>query len=419
MSRPVQAVIICIGDELLSGNTLDTNSHYIANELRGIGIETKQIYTISDEAETIEKTLKESLSLADIIISTGGLGPTKDDKTLEAYSRFFNRKLVFNDEVFAQLKIFLEKRGRAEILDLNRNQAMVLEGAEVLKNEHGTAPCQLIDDNDKLIFCLPGVPFEVKPLIKEKIIPLLKSRFGLHSILTAVVSVVGIPESALSHKIEDWETHLPKSLSLSYLPVGNRIKLRITAKGSTEIELQKQLKIEIQKLKSLLGTSIISEANDRIQDIVKDLLISRKMTISTAESCTGGAISKLLTSVSGSSAYFAGGVCTYSPEMKAKILGVAPSIIEKHTVVSAEVSQAMAKGCQQLFGTDISVSTTGVAGPNTDQYNNSIGLVYYSVRIGEKESTHKLFLPHLEREDFINFVSEKVLQTVVEEVLKS
>lgn len=413
------AAIICIGDELLSGTTLDTNSHYIANELRRIGVETKQIYTIADEVETIQKNLNEASSLADIIISTGGLGPTKDDKTLAAFSRFFGCRLVFNEEVFAQLGEFLEKRGRANILDFNRNQALVLEGAEVLKNEHGTAPCQLMSHKGKVFFCLPGVPFEVKPLIKGKIIPMLRARYNLGAIINTTVSVVGIPESVLSHQIRDWEEHLPENISLSYLPVGNRIKLKLTAKGSTEAELKNHLKTEVEKLKTLIGSAIISEGKDRIEDIIKDLLIARGMTISTAESCTGGTISKLLTSVSGSSAYFVGGVCTYTSEMKTKILGVAPSIIEKHTVVSAEVSQAMAKGGQQLFGTDISVSTTGVAGPNTDQYNNTIGLVYYSVRIGERETTYKLFLPHLERGDFINFVSEKALQTVVEEVLKS
>ncbi len=257
----------------------------------------------------------------------------------------------------------------------------------------------------------------MKPLIREKINPLIQSRLQLNFIITRIVSVVGIPESVLAQKIENWELALPEYISLSYLPVGTRIKLRITARGADEAQLKKELQSQILSLQKIVGENIIATDGDRIQEILRDLLTEKKLTISVAESCTGGGISRLITSVSGSSKYYSGGICTYQTEKKTEILGVPKEIIDQHTVVSEEVACAMSKGCQKLFRTDIAVSTTGVAGPGTDAYDNTVGLVYYSIRIGENEKTYRLFLPELEREEFMDFVSQKVLQQIVESFL--
>ena len=414
----MNAVLITIGDEILSGNTIDTNSNFIATELKNIGIRVSQIFTISDEIETIKTTLQSAFEFSDLVITTGGLGPTRDDKTKKAFADFFNDELILDETTFKHLKNYLEKRNRGDLLEINTSQAEILSTATVIQNENGTAPCQMIEKNGKTAFCLPGVPYEVKPLIQDKIIQILKEKLELNYIETRIISVVGIAESLLSLQIEDWELSLPENISLSYLPIGNRIKLRLTSTGKNQEILQMQLDSEIQKLEKIIGKNIIAKNGDKIEEILHEILKKKNLTISSAESCTGGGISKLFTSISGSSQYFAGGICTYMTEKKSDILGVPKETIEKHTVVSEEVAKAMSLGCQKLFKTDISVSTTGVAGPKTDEFNNEVGLVYYSVRIGDFEKTSKLFLPHLDREDFMNFVSQKVLQEVVELLIK-
>lgn len=413
----MNAVIIVIGDEILSGNTQDTNSGFIATELKNIGIPVQKIFTVSDEVKSIEEALNTAFRLSDIIITTGGIGPTRDDKTKKAFANYFQDEIVFDEKTFLHLKNLLIRRNRENLLDINKGQAEVLSTATILQNEYGTAPCQMIERNGKLAFCLPGVPIEVKPLVKDKIIPLLKEKFSRQSIVTRIVSVVGIPESLLAQKIEQWELALPQNISLSYLPVGTRIKLRLTAVGNSSDELGQILNEKIAELDQLIGSNIISRNGDSIQEILHDVLLRKQLSISCAESCTGGQISRLITSVSGSSEYFAGGICTYQTEKKTEILEVSEAIIEENSVVSEEVAKAMSLGCQKLFNTDIAVSTTGVAGPNTDEYNNQLGLVYYSVRIKEEEKTFKLFLPYLERNDFMDFVSQKVLQSVVERIL--
>ena len=414
----MHAVLITIGDEILSGNTIDTNSNFIATELKNIGIKVLQIFTISDEIETIKNALQSAFEISDLVITTGGLGPTRDDKTKKAFADFFNDELILDETTFQHLKNYLEKRNRGDLLEINTSQAEILSTATVIQNENGTAPCQMIEKNGKIAFCLPGVPYEVKPLISDKIIPILKEKLELNYIETQIISVVGIAESLLSLQIENWELSLPENISLSYLPVGNRIKLRLTSTGKNQEILQMQLNSEFQKLEKIIGKNIIAKNGDKIEEILHEILKTKNLTISSAESCTGGEISKLFTSISGSSQYFSGGICTYKTDKKTEILGVPKEIIEKHTVVSEEVAKAMSLGCQKLFKTDISVSTTGVAGPKTDEFNNEVGLVYYSVRIGDFEKTSKLFLPHLDREDFMNFVSQKVLQEVVELLIK-
>ncbi|MBF8457063.1 CinA family nicotinamide mononucleotide deamidase-related protein [Kaistella sp. G5-32] len=410
----MKAVLISIGDEILSGNTIDTNSNFIANHLKNIGIPVLQIFTISDTFEAIRKTLKTAHELGDIIITTGGLGPTKDDKTKIAFAAFFNDELVLHDETFEHLRKLFIKRNREHLLEINRNQAVVLSKASIFQNENGSAPCQMIEENGKITICLPGVPYEVKPLIKDKIIPFLKNKFSLNHLESQIISVVNFPESLLALTIEDWELALPKNISLSYLPIGNRVKLRLTANGNDLEELKNQLQQESEKLKPIIGDKVISWNGNEIQEILKELLIEKKLTLSTAESCTGGELTRLITSVSGSSSYFLGGIIPYDYHKKIEILGVSEKTISEKTAVSGEVAQEMSFGCQKLFHTDISLSTTGVSGPNSDEFDNEIGTVFYSIRVKDFEKTNRLFLPHLERNDFANFVSQRVLQDLIE-----
>ena len=414
----MKAVLITIGDEILSGNTVDTNSNFIAAELKKIGIPVGQIFTISDEIAAIKKTLQAATEIGDLIITTGGLGPTKDDKTKTAFKEFFNDELVLDPETVEHLRKLFEKRNRTHLLELNKPQAEVLSKAFIFQNENGTAPCQMIEENGKIVLSLPGVPFEVKPLIKEKIIPFLAEKFGLNHIVTHTISVVGIPESLLSQQIETWELALPKEISLSYLPVGNRIKLRLTAHGKNQPELDEKILLEIEKLKPLIGENVISWNGDNIVEILKEILNEKNLTVSTAESFTGGELSKLLTSISGSSTYFSGGIVAYDYQKKIEILGVSAQTIQEKTVVSEEVAREMSAGAQKLFKTEIALSTTGVSGPNSDEFNAEVGTAFYSIRVNDFEKTSRIYLPHFERNDFAKFVSQRVLQDLVEVLTK-
>ncbi|MGZ5188492.1 MAG: CinA family nicotinamide mononucleotide deamidase-related protein, partial [Kaistella sp.] len=386
----MKAVIITIGDEILSGNTVDTNSNFIAAQLKNIGIPVLQIFTVSDEVETIKNTLKDAFQVADLVITTGGLGPTKDDKTKTAFAEYFDDELKLDDETFEHLRKLMIKRKREHLLEINKNQAMVLTKARVFQNENGTAPCQMIEENGKIAICFPGVPFELKPLISNKIIPYLQNRFSLHHIVTRIISVVDFPESLLALTVEEWGISLPKNISLSYLPIGNRVKLRLTGVGENSAEVENQLDQEIEKLKPLIGEKVISWNGNEIQEILKEIMLQKSLTLSVAESCTGGELSRLITSVSGSSAYFSGGIIPYDYRKKIEILGVSEITISQKTVVSEEVAQEMSFGCQKLFKTDIALSTTGVSGPNTDGFNNEIGTVFYSVRVRDFEKTNRL-----------------------------
>lgn len=414
----MKAVLITIGDEILSGTTVDTNSNFIANQLKEIGIPVVQIYTVADDLQTIKNTLSAAAEISDLIITTGGIGPTKDDKTKLAYAEFFQDELVLDEDVYEHLRRRYIKMDRANLIEINRDQAVVLSKAKIFQNENGSAPCQMISENGKITICLPGVPFEVKPLIKDKIIPYLKNKFSLQHIISRIISVVDYPESLLAVKIEDWELALSKNIALSYLPIGNRVKLRLTATGKDKRDLEHQLVLESEKLRPLIGEKVISWNGSDIQEILKEILIQKKLTVSTAESCTGGELSRLITSVSGSSAYFIGGIIPYNVQQKIETLGVSEYTISIKTTVSPEVAQEMSLGCRKLFNTDISLSTTGVSGPNTDEFENPVGLAFYSIRVKNFEKTNRLFLPHLERNDFANFVSQRVLQDLVEVLVR-
>ncbi|WP_284459963.1 CinA family nicotinamide mononucleotide deamidase-related protein [Chryseobacterium sp.] len=414
-----KAVLITIGDEILSGNTIDTNSNFIASELKNIGIKVSQIFTISDEIETIKNTLATAFELGDLIITTGGLGPTRDDKTKKALAEFFDDEIALDEVTFNHLKGYMERRGRQDILERNREQAFVPTKSVVFQNHYGTAPCMMMEQNGKLCYSLPGVPYEVKPLIKDQIVPYLQEKFNLNYIHSRIVSVVGIPESILADTIENWELALPENIALSYLPVGTRVKLRLTASGDNEELLKQQTEEEIQKLLPFIKDHVIATSEDKIENILAEMLTDRKLTISTAESCTGGGLAKMITSVSGSSRYFLGGIVAYATEKKVKILNVSQETIDQYTVVSEEVAQEMAEGVQKLFDSHISLSTTGVAGPGKGEDGKEVGTVFYTIRINDQEVTSKLYMPHLERVDFMDFVSQKIIQDVVSLLVNS
>lgn len=404
------ASIISIGDELLSGTTLDTNSNWIAKQLQAIGIELQAVYTIHDDISSIIKTLEIASKDSDIIFTTGGLGPTRDDKTKKALAQFFHDEIVFDSTTFEHLKNYLESKNRADILKLNRDQACVLSTAKIFQNHYGTAPCQMIKNENVCVFCLPGVPFEVKPFLTHQIIPYLVEKEAQMYFVTRNLTVVGIPESLLAERIKEWEDELPQNISLSYLPTGSRIKLKLTSSGGNKAEVEQLIDKQVVKLFPLIKDYLIASKGDKIEEIFHEIILNKKLTISSAESFTSGRLSALLTSNPGSSSYFLGGVTAYSSDQKVNLLGVKQETIDKYTVVSKETAEEMAKGVQKLFKSDIALSTTGVAGPGKGEDGKDVGTAYFTVRIGNESETSKIYLPHFERDDFANFVAQKVLE---------
>ncbi len=407
-----------IGEEILSGHTKDTNSSFIASELKAIGISVHRILTVKDELSEILWAFSKAFESSDLVFTTGGLGPTKDDKTLLAYADYFETQLFIDPETLAHLTRRLEKANRAYLLDLNKSQATVLKGARVFQNDHGTAPCQWIEKNNKYAVCLPGVPYEVKPLVREKLIPYLVSRFSFPFMESRTVTLTGIPESELSNLIEPWELSLPSEVSLSYLPVGNRIKLHLATSAPTRALSSSRLDLAIETLRPYVSAYVLAWNTSEIEVLVKDLLEKRNLSLSVVESCTGGEISRLLVTVPGISKNFKGALVAYDTEMKIKVLGVKEETISTHGVASLEVASEMSDRCLALFQSDAAISTTGVAGPSSDAFASPLGEVFISVRVGDKEQTRHLNLPHFDRTDFMNFVSQRALQALAEMLVK-
>lgn len=407
--KSVKVRIITIGDEILFGQIIDSNSAYIAKYLTKIGLEIEEILSIHDKHSSITNTLKRLFSETDIFIITGGLGPTKDDVSKLALSDFLDSELTINEEVLTDLKKRFAKINRP-MNNLNHNQALIPKISIPLPNPLGTAPGIWTEFNGKILINLPGVPFEMKNLIKTEVLPRLQKKLNLPYVIHHFLSVSHFPESDLSLHINDWEDNLPENIHLAYLPEREKIKLRLTAIGKNKDELKSQIQSEVQKVIPLLKNHLDSSHQAATEKILGKRLKKSGLTLSTAESCTGGMIAHLLTSVSGSSAYYKGSIVSYATEIKEDLLNVPKEIIEKYTVVSKEVAIAMAKGACEKLNTDIAVSTTGVAGPNKGEDQKEVGWVWIAVSNGVETSTKSYFLPYLERDDFILHISKLALQ---------
>lgn len=370
-----KASICTIGDEILIGQIVDTNSSNIARSLEEIGVAVTRMLSIGDDRKTIINTLRNELKNNEIVISTGGLGPTKDDITKDALKKLFGSNGYI--EHSGQLKIIrdiLHSRG-LDMLDINRAQALVPKGCEVIENRLGTAPIMVFRfpkerfGHDATLYSLPGVPHEAIGMLPE-VIDDIVSHNPLSAILHRNVMVYGLAESALSKLIEPWEESLPDGMHLAYLPNPlTGVRLRLSMYGGSSEEEKTLVEAEIAKLKAILGDRIYSDTDDTLERAVGRLLLNAGKTVSAAESCTGGEISHLLTTVPGSSAYYLGSVTSYAVSVKENVLGVPAEIISEYGVVSSEVAAAMAEGVRKLTGSDYSVSTTGLAGPGGDGVN--------------------------------------------------
>lgn len=383
--------IITIGDELLIGQVVDTNSAWMAQRLNEIGIKVKQISSVSDDESHILKALYEASLRADIILITGGLGPTKDDITKKTLCKYFKTGLKFDEESFKIIESIFISRGR-QVTPINRLQAEVPENCTVLHNYQGTAPGMWFEQNEKIYISMPGVPSEMKGLMEKIVIPKIKERFPLVPIIHKTILTQGIGESYLSDLISSWEDNLPSHIKLAYLPAAGMVRLRITAKGVDEEALLKEVNAEALKLKALIGEYIYGYENDRLEGLIGRLLRDQKKTISTAESCTGGFIAHKITSIPGSSEYYIGSIVAYANEIKVNELDVDFHIFEKYGAVSEEVVKSMASNVRKKFKTDYSIACSGIAGPDGGTIDKPVGTVWIAVSNAEKTITRKLQL---------------------------
>ncbi|REE24373.1 nicotinamide-nucleotide amidase [Winogradskyella pacifica] len=376
----MQAEIITIGDEILIGQIVDTNSAFLGKELNKFGISIYQITSIQDDKAHILKALKEAEENADIIIITGGLGPTKDDITKHTICEYFNDTLIEDKAVLTNVEQIFSKYSAAPLLEVNKQQALVPSKATVLMNHNGTAPGMWLEKNGKVFVSLPGVPFEMKALITEQVIPKLIGKFKFPYIMHKTLLTYGLGESALAERIATWEDHLPNFIKLAYLPSLGRVRIRLSAKAFDKVmvdaELHNQINLLLPQIKDVF---IGYEEDESIEAVIGKQLTEMGRTLAVAESCTGGRIAKSFTENAGASAYFKGGVVTYASESKVKILDVSEDDIKNHSVVSKQVAETMAKNVRLLFDSDYAISTTGNAGPLKGDSDVEVGTVWIAI----------------------------------------
>jgi nicotinamide-nucleotide amidase len=373
-----KASIITIGDEILIGQIIDSNSAYLSDKLFHIGFRTEEIRSISDKPTHIKQTLTDLIGKNDLILITGGLGPTNDDRTKEALNDFFKGEMVINEDVLEDIKQFIiKRRGYLQLSDNNRAQAMVSNNCTVIRNPIGTAPVQLFNKNNCLVISMPGVPFEMKHIFNEKIIPELKKRYDLTQNYYRTIHVVGYPESELANKLKEWEDMLPESIELAYLPSPGVIRLRLTTLRNNHKETDNKVK----ELHKILGKSIVAEGKEKVEHTLGKLLKDKGYKIAVAESCTGGLLAQRIVTVAGASEYFQGGITAYSNEAKQNLLNVKHDTLVNHGAVSKETAIEMAYNAAKLFNTNLAISTTGIAGPSGGSSEKPVGTVWIGIYI--------------------------------------
>lgn len=374
----MKSTIITIGDEILIGQILDTNSRYISQALNRIGVVVTERTSIGDSAEQIVSTLDRALAQSDVVIITGGLGPTKDDITKHTLARYYNSELVYNEQVGSFVEQLLARRGIA-FTELNRGQAMVPKCCTVLHNAHGTAPGMWFERDGKVVVSLPGVPFEMRHLIDDSVVPMLAERFELKAIVHRTMITSGIPESILAERIATWEDNLPDVLHLAYLPAPNVVRLRLSAYEVDGQSISHMIDDEFDKLKGIIPEAIVGFEDATVEQLVHRWMTENGKTLSVAESCTGGAIAAKFTAMAGASVYFNAGVVSYSNEAKRDILGVNMNDIVRYGAVSETVAIQMAEGVRRAGQSDYAVSTTGIAGPTGGSAEKPVGTVWIGV----------------------------------------
>lgn len=373
----MKAELVSIGDEILIGQIINTNAVFLAKELNRIGVEIAQISSISDQKEIIVNALDEARKRADIIIMTGGLGPTKDDVTKHTLCEYFDDQLVKNELVLEHIENIFKKYVTTPISDMNREQANLPTKATILHNRFGTAAGMWFMDGGQVFISLPGVPYEMEALIKNEVLPKIQQQFVLPALYHKTILTYGLGESVIAERIEDWENNLPESIKLAYLPSLGRVRLRLSTKGSELENLKTEVNAQIEKVIPLIDDIYFGTEEDQsIEFLIAEKLNQLGKSLSCAESCTGGAIATRFTSQPGASTFFKGSAVTYAVESKTKLLGVESSLIDSYGVVSAEVASAMALGAQKKYQSDYAIATTGNAGPTKGDQGQEVGTVF-------------------------------------------
>lgn len=399
----MNAGIIIIGDEILIGQVVDINSSWISREMNKIGFRTETVITVGDDGKSISDAIDRCLEVADVVFMTGGLGPTKDDITKKVICEKFGTELVLNEQVLANVAEMLGRRGIA-MTENNRGQALVPATATVINNAVGTAPGIMMEvpsnslpersrrvelvGRNKLLFSMPGVPFEMRYLMEHEIIPLIKKHYNLKPVFHKTLLLTGIAESILAEKISDWEDSLDKNVRLAYLPAYSSIRLRLSVYQPDDTT-ESYINAKVEELKRIVPENIIAYEDIKLEELVGKLLKDRHCTVATAESCTGGKVASLITSVSGSSEYYKGSVVSYCNEVKADVLGVSRADLEKYGAVSSTVAEQMASGVRHLLKTDYAVATTGIAGPTGGSDEKPVGTVWIAVATPTKVVSRK------------------------------
>jgi nicotinamide-nucleotide amidase len=412
------AEIVTIGDEILIGQIIDTNSAFISKELNRIGISVYQITSVQDDRQHILKALKEAEDNADIIILTGGLGPTKDDITKNTLCEFFNDKLVEDKAVLAHVEYLFEKYISTPISDINRQQALVPSKATVLKNKYGTAPGMWLEKDRKTFISLPGVPYEMKALIKDEVFPRLRGKYHFPYIKHRTLLTYGLGESAIAGRIEAFEDALPSFVKLAYLPSLGRVRLRLSAKHMDRSVVEAEIEQQVRKLIPLVEDIFVGfEEDNPIEGIIGMQLTQMGKTLSIAESCTGGRIAQAFTAIPGASKYFKGSIVSYATEAKINVLQIEKSLIKEHSVVSKATAEAMAQNVRKLFNTDYAVSTTGNAGPDKGDSDAEVGTVWIAIA-SEKGVSSEVFNFSNHREKVIMKATNKAFEMLLKEISK-
>ncbi|MBP1615543.1 MAG: putative competence-damage inducible [Bacteroidetes bacterium] len=376
------AEIITIGDELLIGQVIDTNSAWMGRELNKIGIEVVRRTSVRDRSLEIIDAIDAAMKRVDIILVTGGLGPTKDDITKQTLCEYFHTELIFSEEVFDNIKKVLS--GKIPMNALNKSQALVPKDCIVINNRVGSASISWFERDGKILVSMPGVPQEMTTVMTEEVIPRLREKFDADVIMHKTFAVKNYPESVLAEKLESWEKALPDCIKLAYLPKPGIVRLRLTARGVDKEVLNAKLLQETEKVQSILGEDIFDEFDLPVEVVIGNLLKNRRLFIATAESCTGGTIASRLTSVAGCSEYFKGSVVAYSNEVKMSLLGVSAETLNIHGAVSSETVIEMVKGAMKALKTDCAVATSGIAGPGGGTIDKPVGTVWIAAAYQNK-----------------------------------
>ncbi|WP_020599983.1 competence/damage-inducible protein A [Spirosoma panaciterrae] len=417
MTNTIRAEVITIGDEILFGQIIDTNTAWLGTELTNIGIRTVRKSSVGDQADVILQVLHEAHQRADVIIITGGLGPTKDDITKKTLCTYFGVGMVRNPDALALVTSFFAKRGR-EMTDLNRAQADLPANAVYIQNDWGTAPGMWFEHEGRVYVSLPGVPFEMKHLMTNRILPKLTSHFQTPIIKHKMIRTVGIGESFLAERIEAWEDALPNHIKLAYLPSFGGVKLRLTATGDDQNVLDQELAEQVENVMPLISKHVFGFDNDEIEDVVGKLLKEKNLSLGIAESCTGGYVSSQITKVPGSSAYFWGSIVSYSNAVKVATLGVKPETLEHFGAVSEETVRQMAEGVRTALGTNVGIATSGIAGPDGGTPDKPVGTIWIACATDARTVTRLLKLGQY-RDQNIQLTSTYLLNMLREEIMTS